>query len=91
MNSIDKSSKKEQSVQLCARKTLSIEGVCDVISFDETLVALSMEDCVLSVDGEGMRVVRMDVESGDLVLEGKINALTYSDKRIRKSGLFGKK
>ena len=82
---------KKHTLTLDSRNILNITAVDDVISFDETLVALSMEDCVLSVDGEGMRVVRMDVESGDLVLEGKINALTYSDKRIRKSGLFGKK
>lgn len=91
MNGIDNTPKKEQSVQLLGRKTLTLTGICDVISFDETIVALSMADCVLSVEGEGMRVVRMDVESGDLTLEGKINALVYSDKRIRKSGLFGKK
>ena len=91
MNGIDNTPKKEQTVQLLGRKTLTLTGICDVISFDETIVALSMADCVLSVEGEGMRVVRMDVESGDLTLEGKINALVYSYKRIRKSGLFGKK
>ena len=82
---------KEQSLQLVNRKSLTLTGISDVISFDETLVNLSCADAVMSVEGEGMRVVRMDVDSGELTLEGKINAVSYVDRRPHKSGLFGKK
>jgi len=91
MNSVSTSAQKEHSVQILNRKILSMTGISDVISFDETLVTLSCCEAVMSIEGEGMRVLRMDVDSGDLSIEGKINAVSYIDKRTRKSGLFSKK
>ena len=91
MNSGGNSTLKEHNLQLSNRKILSLSGISDVISFDESLVTLLCAECVMSVEGEGMRVLRMDVERGDLAIEGKINAISYIDKRVRKNGLFAKK
>lgn len=82
---------KEHTIALSNRKILSLTGISDVISFDETLVTLSCSQSIMSIEGEGMRVLRMDVDLGDLAIEGKINAISYIDKRTRKSGLFSKK
>lgn len=91
MNANAGSAQREHTLQLTDRKILSLTGISDVISFDETLVTLSCLDSIMSVEGEGMRVLRMDVDLGDLAIEGKINAISYIDKRTRKSGLFSKK
>ena len=85
------SEQKEHTIALSNRKILSLTGISDVISFDETLVTLSCSQSIISIEGEGMRVLRMDVDLGDLAIEGKINAISYIDKRTRKSGLFSKK
>ena len=85
------SEQKEHTIALSNRKILSLTGISDVISFDETLVTLSCSQSIMSIEGEGMRVLRMDVDLGDLAIEGKINAISYVDKRTRKSGLFSKK
>ena len=91
MNGVPNTAPKEHAVQLSSRKIISLTGVCDVISFDETLVTLSVGESIMSIDGERMRVLRMNVDSGELAIEGKINGLSYIDKRVRKSGLFSKK
>ena len=91
MNNLSNTTQKEQSVHLINRKTLSMSGVTDVISFDETFVVLSCQDTVMSIEGQGMRVVRMDVGSSEMVIEGKITAICYTDKRVKRNGLFGKK
>ena len=91
MNANAGSAQREHTLQLTDRKILSRTGISDVISFDETLVTLSCFESIMSIEGESMRVLRMDVECGDLAIEGKINAISYIDKRTRKSGLFSKK
>ena len=91
MNANAGSAQREHTLQLTDRKILSLTGISDVISFDETLVTLSCAESIMSIEGEGMRVVRMDVDLGDLAIEGKINAISYVDKRTRKSGLFSKR
>lgn len=91
MNVSPTSAPKEHTLQLSNRKILALTGISDVISFDETLVTLLCGEAIMSVEGEKMRVLRMNVDSGDLAIEGKINAISYVDKRTRKSGLFSKK
>lgn len=77
------------------RSELALTGIENIVSFDETFVTLETVDSLLSVDGEGMRVLKMDVEGGEISIVGKINALVYSDKKSarRVGGLFrgGKK
>ena len=91
MNGMSNSAQPEHTMQLSNRKILALTGISDVISFDETLVTLTCNESIMSIEGEKMRVLRMDVDSGDLAIEGKINAVSYIDKRTRKNGLFSKK
>ena len=72
------------------RSSLTLTGIDNIVSFDETLITLDTKDALLTVDGEGMRVLKMDVEGGEISVTGRINALVYSDKRqgIKRGGLF---
>lgn len=78
-------------VRIDGRKSMSITAVDDVLSFDENQVVLGSGGGVISIDGEGLHIRKMNVDGGEVVIEGKINALTYIDKTVRKSGLFRKK
>jgi len=69
------------------RKRLSVSGVTDVESFDEETVALATE---LIIHGYDLHINRIDVESGDLSLEGEIISLTYTDNQPQSSGFFGR-
>lgn len=70
---------------------LILNGITDVLAFDENSALLKTDVGILSVEGEMLHILEMSVDSGDLTLEGKINHLWYADKSSRKTGLFGKK
>ncbi len=63
------------------RKTLSLTGIENIVSFDESFVVLDTPDALVTVDGEGLQMIKMDTDSGEVVVVGKINGLVYSDKK----------
>ena len=78
--------KQPQSVtrhELCLkdRRNMTVSGVKEMISFDEQNVRMNTVLGELSVDGEGLRVKVLDVERGNVVLEGKIDGIFYPDEQ----------
>ena len=63
------------------RRTLTVTGVGNIISFDEKFALLDLHSALISVDGECLQILKMDVDSGEVVIVGKINGLAYSDKK----------
>ncbi len=73
------------------RSKLMLTGVTDVENFDENKVYLYTQLGELVIRGRQLHVSEMSVESGELTVEGEINALIYGDKdRTKKLGLLGK-
>lgn len=82
-----------QNLVLENREKLSISGVNDVLSFDDQIVILETQLGLLTVKGENLRINKLSIDSEEVVIEGEINNLTYSEKDIeRKNGssLLGK-
>ena len=83
---------KQHSFFSRGRDGISIEGVLDVISFDERGVALETACGSMAVEGEGLRVTVLNVTDGKVVIEGRIVGVYYFDsKPVAKRGLFGKR
>lgn len=79
------------SLMLDNRKILSISGVSDVDSFDEQVVTAYTEQGELTIKGTGLHINKLNIESGDLNIEGKIDSLSYSDnKSSSNGGIFSK-
>lgn len=77
------------------REGAHLEGVLEVIRFDETEALLETTCGTLSIDGERLHLCEWNTEHGFAVLEGRIDAITYFDKKQEgstntHSGLFGK-
>ena len=72
------------------RKKLSVSGVLDVGGFDEQTVTAKTELGELSVHGEGLHITRLSLETGELSVEGKISALSYTEVLPEKSGFFAR-
>lgn len=73
------------------RKRLTISGVTDIDSFDEQTVVVYCATGELAIRGEGLHINRIDVETGELNLEGeRIDALTYADNLPSRGGIFGR-
>lgn len=89
---MEKHSATEGNITLLARTVLTTDGVIDVLSFDDALVSLSTSLGPLLVEGEEIRVKKMDMEAGIVSLEGKISGVFYTDERVtHKKGLFGRR
>ena len=70
------------------RRALTVSGVSDVDSFDELTVVIYTEMGELTVKGQGLHINRLNVETGDLTLEGTIDSLTYAEVHSRSGGFF---
>lgn len=72
------------------RRALSVSGVSDVDSFDELTVVIYTDMGELTVKGEGLHINRLNVETGELTLEGAIQSLTYTEVHSRSGGFFSR-
>ena len=72
----------------CAR--LSLCGVKEVASFDESLVVLITLCGVLTIEGENLHVSRLDLEKGECDVAGNVTALFYTKARER-TGIFSRR
>ena len=69
------------------RRQLTASGVLDVDSFDERAVVILTNMGVLTVEGEDLHINRLNVENGDITVEGAIDRLQYADLK-EKGGVF---
>jgi sporulation protein YabP len=82
---------KKHTLTLDSRNILNITAVDDVISFDETLVSLSVGENLLNISGEGLTVKNLSLENGDVSVNGNIQAIVYFDDSPKKKRFsFGK-
>ncbi len=73
------------------RKNLLLTGVTDVDCFDERSVQLYTQLGALTITGRNLHVNGMNIETGELTVEGDIWALTYGEKdRCGPLSFFGK-
>ena len=68
----------DEKVLLSNRKVGSFTGVLDVISFDLDAVLLETEMGMLQIKGKNLHVNRLNLEKGEVDLDGEICALDYS-------------
>ena len=81
--------KKRHSLSLVSRGVLEIDGVEEVLGFDDERVSLRTGEGGLEVEGVGLKVETLDTESGIVKLSGRVNAMYYeSDTETRRRGFF---
>lgn len=81
---------KTQNVLLENRQKLLISGVIDVESFNEQYVVVHTELGGLAVRGEGLHISRLNLDNGELNVEGDIYSLEYSESEGSKGGFFSR-
>lgn len=69
------------------REVIDVTGVLHVDSFDDEEVILETEQGLLAIRGENLHIKQLNLEKGELAIEGLILELAYSDdKRFRDRG-----
>ena len=81
----------KSKITLENRKKLILTGVEEVISFDEEKILLNTNLGFLTIKGSDLKMNKLNLENNELVVEGRIIALVYSETdAMKKSGMFGK-
>jgi len=80
----------QHKIVMDSRRNLSITGVTDIDSFDEQIVAVYTDVGELVVRGSGLHIGKIDVDSGELVLDGEIESLEYTDNISSRGSLWSR-
>ena len=72
------SERKTHEIHVGMRKEMSITGVSEVISFDETSVILKSLCGEMTIEGNDLKVGALDTDKGVVTLEGRIDTIYYS-------------
>lgn len=88
---MDEILKQETTVFLKNRKRIELKGVKKLDSFDKKEFLLDTNLGFLHVKGKELSLGAMDMEKGELIIEGTISSLAYIDEtKDKKEGLLKK-
>ncbi len=80
----------EHNVILENREKLQLSGVTAIDSFDDRAVVLYTSCGQLTILGRHLQMQQISVETGDVTVEGEVQAMRYSDRdRTAPAGLLG--
>ena len=63
------------------RKSLTMSGVTEVVSFEETAVVLKTSLGLLTVQGQELKLKTLSLEGGQVAVDGTVSALIYQEPR----------
>lgn len=86
----EKTITRQHRLMLQDRKAGSFTGILDVISFDLNEILLETEQGMLHIKGKDLHVNRLDLEKGEVDIDGQVDALNYSQVPGRKGSIIGK-
>ncbi|WP_066889717.1 sporulation protein YabP [Clostridium nigeriense] len=66
------------------RKKLVLTGVEEVISFDDEKILLNTKLGFLTIKGSELKMNKLDVQNGDVIIVGNISSIVYSSKEVKK-------
>ena len=78
------------SLSLSDRRRLTVSGVEDVESFDEDTVVLVTCGGTLTARGSGLKIEKLSLDGGELVVEGRIDSLDYAENAQSRRGWIGR-
>lgn len=83
---------KRHSITMENREKLTITEVDDVESFDEEKVVVYTSMGMMTVIGSDFRIHKLNVDDGQLVIEGLVDEIRYSENRAkeRQGGFFSR-
>ena len=74
-------SQKEKGHALMVRDRgqITVSGVSEVLSFDETNVRLVTTCGILNLEGDGLRIHVLNTADGTVAVTGRLNGVLYED------------
>lgn len=78
------------AVQIDDRQLMSVTGVKDVDSFNESEIVLMTEAGELRIDGNDLRITRLSLDDGQVLIEGLVIALEYAQEPQPRTSLISR-
>ncbi|MBR6407823.1 MAG: sporulation protein YabP [Clostridia bacterium] len=78
----------QHNLTLENRHKMTISGVADVDSYDENGIVALTSMGELKITGSELHISRLDMDSGDMFIEGSISAISYNDRRQDARGMI---
>ncbi|MGN1227155.1 MAG: YabP/YqfC family sporulation protein [Christensenellales bacterium] len=69
---------KKQNIEIINRQTIILSGVEKVKNINENIFIGKIAGCGITVQGNGMELTKLDLESGVVEISGTINSLKYT-------------
>lgn len=66
-------------ISITNRRTCTVNGVNDVLSFDLREIVLETEQGMLMIRGNELHVNRLTLDKGEVDIDGRIDSFVYSD------------
>ena len=76
------------ALQLSQRQQLTMTGVTEVVSFDDTAVVLQTTLGNLIVQGRELQLKTLSVEGGQVEVRGTVSSISYEEPR--QAGFWGR-
>lgn len=86
----NKNMEKLHSVIMENRQRISVSGVEDVDSFDEERILLYTTMGLLEIRGTDMHISHLNVESGEISVEGMVDSMDYTDEDTKRMSFLQK-
>ncbi|MCR2032880.1 sporulation protein YabP [Anaerofustis stercorihominis] len=90
---MDNKSVTDQRLELYNRGNLKINDCLDVHNFNDETVVLETSLGMLTINGEDLKIEKLNLEDGEIALNGNIYAINYDDDidfMEKSSGFFSK-
>lgn len=78
------------AIHIEGRALTSVTGVKDVASFNEEAVELITEAGELTIEGVRLHITKLNLDEGQVVLEGEVTALEYSEAPEARGNMFSR-
>lgn len=77
------------NITIESREKISISGVKDVTSFDDNTIILETEEGGLTIKGSELHIQKLNVDDGNLFVDGYVISCAYHDKvESKRTGSF---
>lgn len=78
----------QSNIYIENRESIRVTGVKDVDNFSEESISIQTQKGTLIIGGETLKISKLDVESGEMAVEGKLISLFYNEKNTPESNSF---
>ena len=86
---MQKEEMKHTGLSVKDRSRLTLNGVSNIASFDESYVVLETNEGKICIEGGGLKIESLAREGGELEISGRINGVFYTQNKNGK-GPFNK-